>query len=88
VITISALQELLKRVESETELAGVQNLVLAVLLVAIMIQRPLGIMGGHEITWPFGRRRRAPAEDGPDDRKLLTLGRTRPAAKSPERVAR
>ena len=58
VITITAVQEVLKRVESNSDVAGIQNLVLAVILIVIMIKRPLGIMGGREISWPFSRQRR------------------------------
>jgi branched-chain amino acid transport system permease protein len=61
-ITISAVQEILRRVEAGINLgpihipgrSGLQELGLAIILVVIMIRRPLGITGGREIHWPFG----------------------------------
>lgn len=63
-LVISAIQEVLKRIEegieigpvSVTGLQGIQNVVLSLVLIVIMIWRPLGLMQGREIPWPFRRR--------------------------------
>lgn len=62
-ICISVVQELLRHVEAGVSIGpldipgrpGLQNVVLALLLIAVMIKRPLGLMGGRELRWPFGR---------------------------------
>jgi branched-chain amino acid transport system permease protein len=61
-LVISAVQELLRRVESGISIGpldvpgrpGLQSVVLALLLIAVMVKRPLGLMGGKELRWPFG----------------------------------
>ena len=56
VVSIFVVQQVLKHVESGTGLTGIENVVVAVLLIVVMITRPLGIMGGKEVSWPFSRR--------------------------------
>jgi branched-chain amino acid transport system permease protein len=63
-IAVSLIQELLRRAEGGIELGfaeipgrpGLQNVVLALLLLVTMAKRPLGLVGGREIAWPFRRR--------------------------------
>lgn len=70
-IFVSIVAELLRRVESGGQFGpvhigatpGIQQIVLALLLLATLILRPQGLTGGREIPWP-GRRRRPGA--GPD----------------------
>lgn len=56
VVSIFVVQQALKHVESGTGLTGIENVVVAVLLILVMIKRPLGIMGGREISWPLRSR--------------------------------
>jgi branched-chain amino acid transport system permease protein len=71
VIAIGAIQELLRRGESGFALGpldipgrpGMQNVVLSLLLILVMVKRPLGIVGGREITWPFGSDDSPPEPD-------------------------
>lgn len=67
-VAISAIVELLRQLENGVDLGvmtlsvplGAQELGVAVVMLAILIFRPSGIMGGHEIPSPFeaGRRSR------------------------------
>jgi branched-chain amino acid transport system permease protein len=64
---ISALQEVLRRIEEGASLGpvvlpglqGIQNIVLSLVLIVIMIRRPLGLMAGREFAWPLWRKRTA-----------------------------
>ena len=66
VAAMSALIESLRRVESGFQIGsikisapdGLQEVGLALAVVAILIFRPQGIMGYREVTWPFGRWQR------------------------------
>jgi branched-chain amino acid transport system permease protein len=66
-VAISAIVEALRRVEVGVDLGvatlsvppGAQELGVAVVMLLILIFRPSGIMGGHEISSPFEARRRA-----------------------------
>ena len=61
VIVISALQEVLRKIEVIIELYGLSQLVIAFLMLLILILRPTGLAMGREIPWPFGRRAAAAA---------------------------
>ena len=61
VIVISALQEVLRKIEVVIELYGLSQLVIAFLMLLILILRPTGLAMGREIPWPFGRRAAAAA---------------------------
>jgi branched-chain amino acid transport system permease protein len=73
VIAIGTIQEVLRRAEGGFDLGpleipgrpGLQNVILALLLILVMIKRPLGIVGGRELTWPFRSRDTEPP--APDD---------------------
>ena len=73
-IVVSVVQEGLRRTESGLDLGvfeiagrpGLQSVALALLLLAIMVRRPQGIVAGRELTWPFGRARDASGAD-PDE---------------------
>jgi branched-chain amino acid transport system permease protein len=55
VIFVTVLQEVLRRIETgplEGEYPGFTQLLLAVALLLILIWRPRGLTGGHEIPWP------------------------------------
>ncbi len=56
VIVVSALQEVLRKIEGMIELFGLSQLVIALLMLIILIIRPDGLAKGREIPWPFGRR--------------------------------
>jgi branched-chain amino acid transport system permease protein len=64
-IAISVGAELLRRVEGGVDLGfaelpsrpGLREVGLAVLMLVILIRKPSGLTGGHELAWP-GRRRR------------------------------
>jgi ABC-type branched-subunit amino acid transport system permease subunit len=43
---------------------GLTEVALAILLVAILIWRPDGIVGGQELKWPLWKRRASAEEDG------------------------
>ncbi len=66
VIVVSTIVELLRQVEAGIQFGnfefslpgGFQELGLAVLMIVILIYRPWGIMGGHEVPWPFGHGKR------------------------------
>jgi branched-subunit amino acid ABC-type transport system permease component len=63
-IVISALAELLRRVEEGVDLGplhvsakpGLREVGLALVMLAILILRPAGLTGGRELAWPFQRR--------------------------------
>jgi branched-chain amino acid transport system permease protein len=62
-IFISVLSELLRRLEKGVDVglfefggrAGLREVVLGLVMIAVLILRPRGITGGQEITWPFTR---------------------------------
>jgi branched-chain amino acid transport system permease protein len=64
VLTLTIVIEVFRQLEYGIEIggtvlalpAGVQELALALAILLILIFRPRGIMAGHEISWPFGRR--------------------------------
>ena len=43
---------------------GLQEIALAVILLAILILRPAGLLGDLEFGWPRRRRRRSPPKQG------------------------
>lgn len=61
-IVVSTLSEVLRQVEQGVAIGpleietppGLREVGLAVLMLAILLLRPTGITGGHEIRWPFG----------------------------------
>ncbi len=62
-VVISVISEVLRRLSGEGGLKpGLQGVILGVLLLIMLIARPSGLTGGHEVPFPFGRRRR---EGGP-----------------------
>ena len=56
VMVISALQEVLRKIEVIIQLYGLSQLFIALLMLIILIIRPTGLAMGREIPWPFGRR--------------------------------
>ena len=62
VIVITAVTEVFRQLEKGAEIGsaliqmplGLQEIILGGVMLAIMIFRPAGIMGGREIPWPFG----------------------------------
>ena len=62
-VVVSVVSELLRRVEQGVDFgffeftgrSGLREVGLAFILLLILILRPTGIMGSHEISWPFGR---------------------------------
>ncbi|MHB9002759.1 MAG: branched-chain amino acid ABC transporter permease [Coriobacteriia bacterium] len=69
---VTVLREVLRQVENtistgalNTEVYGLTELTMAILLVTILIWRPDGIVGGRELKWPLLRlhRRTKPAEE-------------------------
>ena len=71
-LAISAVSELLRRIEGGVDLGfvqisgkpGLREVGLALVMLAILIFRPGGLTGGREIGWPFraGAHRRANVE--------------------------
>ena len=62
VVTISTMIEVLYNLEAGIDIGvvlslpiGSQELTVAGMMILILVFRPAGIMGGHEIPWPFGR---------------------------------
>jgi branched-chain amino acid transport system permease protein len=78
-VVISTVLELLRQLETGVQIGattvavplGAQELGIAVVMLLILIFRPQGLMGGHEIPSPFERGRRA---------RLLAAMRQRAAA--------
>lgn len=68
-LVISALSEILRRVEADVSRPGLSQVVLGLVMLLILVRRPEGLTGGREITWPF-RRNRDP------DRPATPLGPT------------
>ncbi len=72
-IVVSAASELLRRVERGVDLGffsfsgrpGLREVGLALILLLILILRPTGIMGAHELYWPFRREGDARPIDQP-----------------------
>ena len=79
-LVVSAIAEGLREIENGLNLGvvriparpGVSEVGLGILLVVILKFRPQGIMGGHEIAWPFTRREHRGAEAG----NALAIGAT------------
>ena len=61
VVSVTILIELLRRIEQGFEVgsvtisapSGLQEIVLALAMVAVLVFRPAGLLGGREFTWPF-----------------------------------
>jgi branched-chain amino acid transport system permease protein len=79
-LVISAVQEGLRHVESGLNRPGIQSVVLALLLIAVMVKRPLGLMAGKELHWPFGRA----ARSAPEGDHASALGATQGVATAGE----
>jgi branched-chain amino acid transport system permease protein len=68
VVVVRAVTELLRRAEDGFHINGVslslpagsQAVALAIVLLAILIFRPAGLLGDYELTWPFGERANRP----------------------------
>jgi branched-chain amino acid transport system permease protein len=76
-LVISALSEILRRIEASANKPGLSQVVLGLVMLLILVRRPEGLTGGREITWPFRRNRdpnRPPAPVGtaPDPSPSLT----------------
>jgi branched-chain amino acid transport system permease protein len=56
VVFISTLAELLRRVESELDRPGMQQVILALVLLITLLLRPSGITGGRELRWSTQRK--------------------------------
>jgi branched-chain amino acid transport system permease protein len=64
-LVISALSELLRRIEGGADLGlfqlsarpGLREVGLALVMLAVLILRPSGLTGGRELAWPRGSRR-------------------------------
>jgi branched-chain amino acid transport system permease protein len=54
-IVVSVVAELLRRIEQESDLAGLQEIALGALLLAMLIWRPNGLTGGREVRWRLPR---------------------------------
>ena len=69
-LAISAVSEFLRRVEGGVDLGfvhvsaqpGLREVALALAMLAILIFRPRGLMGGRELGWPFRARSAKVAE--------------------------
>jgi branched-chain amino acid transport system permease protein len=80
VVAMSAFVELLRRVESGIHIGpivisapeGLQEVGLALAVVAILIFRPQGIMGQSEVNWPLGRWQRERRPSGAGQNKALS----------------
>ena len=55
-LTLSALSAVMRHVQQETEIPGITQIVLALILILIMIFRPQGFFGSREPSWLTGRR--------------------------------
>jgi branched-chain amino acid transport system permease protein len=68
---VTAARQILIQVESginnsgalNLEVFGLTDIVLAILMVAVLIWRPNGIIGGQEFTWPLFRRKTPPVTE-------------------------
>jgi branched-chain amino acid transport system permease protein len=56
-LVISALGEVLRRVETSVDRPGLREVVLALAMLVILAVRPQGLTGGREIVWPARLRR-------------------------------
>jgi branched-chain amino acid transport system permease protein len=59
-IAVTAINEVLRRVEDATLLYGISQIVLAVLFILIIIYRPGGLLGDREFDFSWFTRRRVP----------------------------
>ncbi|MEO8606512.1 MAG: branched-chain amino acid ABC transporter permease [Chloroflexota bacterium] len=59
-IAVTAINEVLRRVEDATLLYGISQIVLAVLFILIIIYRPGGLLGDREFDFSWFTRRKAP----------------------------
>ncbi len=62
VVVISTIIDILNNLEAGIDVGivlslpiGSQELIIAAVMIIILVFRPAGIMGGHEIPWPFGK---------------------------------
>ncbi len=63
-LVLTAVAEVLRRVETTVDRPGLREVGLAVAMLAILVLRPQGLMGGRELGWPSRLRwRRAPEGD-------------------------
>jgi branched-chain amino acid transport system permease protein len=83
-LVVSLVSELLRRLEKGIDVGpitmsarpGLRELALAGILLLILIVRPSGLMGGREITWPFGTRSRAMADPPPPPTQIAEPAQT------------
>jgi branched-chain amino acid transport system permease protein len=55
-LVISALSEILRRIEADVNRPGLSQVALGLIMLLMLVHRPEGLTGGREITWPFRRR--------------------------------
>ena len=79
VMLVSAVQELLRQIESKIELFGLSQLAIALLMLVILILRPDGLAKGREIPFPIRPRRIAAAERRAAPGTALAAGGITPA---------